>query len=232
MIFKWSRNWGNGFPRTGKETKVGTENEDRNEIERRHEGFPHSPTWTSRKSSSVCPHTDHRLWPQRKGGEERHLRQQGRCGESLFQWPIGVYRTRIPNLTNSWREIWMMEKKFPLPGEVLSENHQFRTPSPLSTNPRFSQGETYEVLLKTQSLRIENSEPLHPLVTNSRFSRGEGNKKRPRCSKRQSLRIENSEPSALSSVNSRFSWGEEREDRSVQDAPKATSLVRVWCGSA
>lgn len=130
MIFKWCRNWGNCFPRTGKETKVGTENEDRNEIERRHEGFPHSPTWTSRKSSSVCPHTDHRLWPQRKGGEERHLRQQGRCGESRFQWPIGVYRTRIPNLTNSWRKIWMMEKKFPLPGEVLSENHQFRTSKP------------------------------------------------------------------------------------------------------
>ena len=31
---------GNGFPRTGKETKGGTENEDRNEIERRHEGLP------------------------------------------------------------------------------------------------------------------------------------------------------------------------------------------------
>lgn len=115
MIFKWCRNWGNGFPRTGKETKVGTENEDRNEIERRHEGLPHSPTWTSRKSSSVCTHTDHRLWPQRKGGEERHLRQQGRCGESRFQWPIGVYQTRIPNLTNSWREVWMMEKKLPPP---------------------------------------------------------------------------------------------------------------------
>ena len=29
-------------------------------------------------------HTDHLLGPQRKGGEERHLRQQGRCGESQF----------------------------------------------------------------------------------------------------------------------------------------------------
>ena len=58
----------------------------------------------------------------------------------------------------------------------------------------------------------------------------DGNKKPPRHSKiTQPLRIENSEPSALSSINFKFSRGEEREDRSVQDAPEATPLVRVVC---
>lgn len=125
----------------------------------------------------------------------------------------------------------MMEKKFLFPGEVLSENHQLRTtkpPYPRIPDSREENEEAYEVLLKTQSLRIENSEPPDPLVTNSQFSRGEGNKKPPRHSKiTQPLRIENSEPSALSSINSKFSRGEEREAKSVQDAPKATSLVRV-----
>lgn len=67
----------------------------------------------------------------------------------------------------------MMEKKFPLPGEVLSENHQFRTskpPYPRIPDSHEENEEASKVLLKTQSLRIENSEPLHPLVTNSRFS--------------------------------------------------------------
>ena len=91
----------------------------------------------------------------------------------------------------------MMEKKFPFPGEVLSENHQFRTskpPYPRILDSRRENEEAPKVLLKTQSLRIENSEP-----------------------------------SALSSINFKFSRGEEREDRSVQDAPEATSLVRVVC---
>ena len=70
----------------------------------------------------------------------------------------------------------MMEKKFPFPGEVLSENHQFRTskpPYPRILDSRRENEEAPKVLLKTQSLRIENAEPLHPRVTNSRFSRGE-----------------------------------------------------------
>lgn len=135
----------------------------------------------------------------------------------------------------------MKEKKFPLPGEVLSENHQFRTSKPPihgfsilarreKRNKKPPRGS------KRQSLRIGNSEPPDPLVTNSRFSRGEENKKPPRHSKiTQSPRIGNSEPSALSSVNSRFSRGEEREAKSVQNAPEATPLVRVvhsvvwWC---
>lgn len=29
----------------------------------------------------------------------------------------------------------MMEKKFPFPGEVLSENHQFRTSKPSHSSP-------------------------------------------------------------------------------------------------
>lgn len=161
----------------------------------------------------------------------------------------------------------MKEKKFPLPREVLSENHQFRTPKPpihgfsilagrsvrsaledkIPENREFwaapPSRHKFPILArrekrnkkpprgsKRQSLRIENSEPPDPLVTNSQFSRGEGNKKPPRHSKiTQPLRIENSEPSALSSINFKFSRGEEREDRSVQDAPKATSLVRVVC---
>lgn len=58
----------------------------------------------------------------------------------------------------------MKEKKFPLPGEVLSENHQFRTSKP----------------------------PIHGFSILAR--REKRNKKPPRGSKRQSLRIENSEP--------------------------------------
>ena len=160
-----------------------------------------------------------------------------------------------------------MDKKFPFPGEVLSENHQFRTSKPpypriLDSRrekrtkcswrhnlwesrilSRLPSRHKFPILArrekrnkkpprgsKRQSLRIENSEPPDPLVTNSQFSRGEGNKKPPRHSKiTQPLRIENSEPSALSSINFKFSRGEEREDRSVQDAPEATPLVRVVC---
>ena len=57
-----------------------------------------------------------------------------------------------------------MEKKLPLPGEVLSESHQFRTSKP----------------------------PIHGFSILAR--REKRNKKPPRGSKRQSLRIENSEP--------------------------------------
>ena len=134
---------------------------------------------------------------------------------------------------NSKREIRMMATKLPLPGEVLSENHHFLTsppPYPRILDSRRENEEAPKVLLKTQSLRIENSEPPDPLVTNSPFSRAEGNKKPPRHSKiTQPLRIENSEPSALSSINIKSPRGEEREDRSVQDAPEATPLVRVVC---
>lgn len=77
----------------------------------------------------------------------------------------------------------MMEKKFPLPGEVLSENHQFRTSKP----------------------------PIHGFSILAR--REKRNKKPPRGSKRQPLRIKNSKPPALSSVNSRFSRGEEEKQK-------------------
>lgn len=67
----------------------------------------------------------------------------------------------------------MIEKEFPFPGEVLSENHQFRTSKPPIHDSREENEEASKVLLKTLSLRIENSEPTHPLVTNSQFSQGE-----------------------------------------------------------
>lgn len=117
----------------------------------------------------------------------------------------------------------MIEKKFPFPGEVLSENHQFRTSKPpihgfsilagrMKKPPRGS---------KRQSLRIENSEPPALSSINSRFSRGEENKKPPRHSQlTQPLRIENSEPPHPLVTNSRFSRGEGREAKSVQDAPE------------
>ena len=69
-----------------------------------------------------------------------------------------------------------MEKKFPFPGEVLSENHQFRTskpPYPRILDSRRENEEAYKALFKTQSLRIENSELPALSSINSRFSRGE-----------------------------------------------------------
>lgn len=82
----------------------------------------------------------------------------------------------------------MMEKKFPFPGEVLSENHQFRTskpPYPRILDSRRENEEAPKVLLKTQSLRIENSEP--PALSLCKFPilarRGKRSKKRPRCSR-------------------------------------------------
>ena len=70
----------------------------------------------------------------------------------------------------------MMEKKFPLPGEVLSENHQFRTSKP----PGFSILARREKRnkkpprgSKRQSLRIENSEPPDPLSSQILDSREE-----------------------------------------------------------
>ena len=72
----------------------------------------------------------------------------------------------------------MMEKKFPFPGEVLSENHQCRTskpPYPRILDSRRENEEAPKVLLKTQSLRIENSEPpaLSSQIPDSREERKE-----------------------------------------------------------
>lgn len=108
-------------------------------------------------------------------GRSVHSALEDTIPENREFWTASPLLHKFPILARRGKQ----EAPKALPNNAASENREFWAAPP--SRHKFSilarrgkRSQKPPKGSKRQPLRIENSEPLHPLVTNSRFSRGEG----------------------------------------------------------